>query len=281
MDLFENVHEVRSWVLRQRTKGEPVHLVPTMGFLHEGHLSLIRRAKAEAGHVVVSIFVNPKQFGPGEDFLVYPRDLPKDLAMANDAGADAVFAPAIPDMYPTGFQTHISVPEIASRLCGAVRPGHFDGVAVIVLKLLNIVQPDRAYFGLKDRQQLQLIARMVRDLNVPVDLVACPTVRESDGLAMSSRNSYLSKEERAQAPVIYKALQLAQKQVKAGERDAKTIEHDARKLIEREPLAKVQYLEVVDPETMERIATVHERAVIVCAVLLGKTRLIDNLLLEA
>ncbi len=253
--------------------------VPTMGYLHEGHLSLVRRARAENNHVAVSIFVNPTQFGPHEDYDRYPRDLERDLRLLEPLGVDLVFAPSVEEMYPPGFQTWVIVEEVSRPLEGAARPGHFRGVATIVAKLLNIIQPDRAYFGQKDAQQAVVIRRMVRDLNIPVEIVVCPTVREPDGLAMSSRNTYLSPEERRAATVLFRALQTAKAYYEQGERDAERLREAMRTVIQAEPLARLDYVSVADPETLQELSRVEGRALLSLAVYIGKTRLIDNILL--
>ncbi len=253
--------------------------VPTMGYLHEGHLSLVRRARAENDHVAVSIFVNPTQFGPHEDYNRYPRDLERDLRLLEPLGVDLVFAPPVEEMYPPGFQTWVVVEEVTRPLEGAARPGHFRGVATVVTKLFNIIQPDRAYFGQKDAQQAVVIRRMVQDLNIPVEIVVCPTVREPDGLAMSSRNTYLSPEERRAATVLFRALQAAKARYEQGERDAERLRAIMREVIQAEPLARLDYVSVADPETLQELSRVEDRALLSLAVYIGKTRLIDNILL--
>lgn len=276
MKLVTTIAELR----RARTAATgSAGLVPTMGYLHEGHLALIRRARTENELVVVSIFVNPTQFGPAEDFSRYPRDLPRDLALCREAGVDLVFAPEPPAMYPEGFQTYVEVVELAQGLCGASRPGHFRGVATVVAKLFHLIQPDRAYFGEKDAQQLRVIRRMVRDLNMPVEIVSVPTVREPDGLAMSSRNVYLSAEERRAATVLSRALYLARDLVAAGERDAAVIGRRMRDLLDAEPLARVDYLAVVDDESLAPVLRIERPTLVALAVFFGRTRLIDNMLL--
>ncbi|MEI6513935.1 MAG: pantoate--beta-alanine ligase [bacterium] len=281
MDILKTTAEIRAWVKEQREKGFAIHLVPTMGYFHEGHLTLMRQAQAPNAKVVVSLFVNPKQFGPLEDLSVYPRDIPRDSAMSESAGVDAMFIPPVKEMYPSGFQTTIALPEISKGLCGRYRPSHFPGVALIVLKLFNLVQPDRAYFGQKDYQQLQVIKQLVIDLNLPVKVIGCPIVREEDGLAMSSRNIYLSPEERVQATVINKSLTRAQSVVKAGERDTDSLIEQVKEWISQSPLANIQYLEIVHPDTLDPIHTIEDQAVLAIAVHFGKTRLIDNILLES
>jgi pantoate--beta-alanine ligase len=253
--------------------------VPTMGYLHEGHLSLVRRARAENDRVAVSIFVNPTQFGPHEDYARYPRDLERDLRLLEPLGVDLVFVPSVEEMYPPGFQTWVIVEEVSRPLEGASRPGHFRGVATVVAKLFNILQPDRAYFGQKDAQQTVVIWRMVQDLNIPVEIVICPTVREPDGLAMSSRNTYLNPEERRAATVLFRALQAAKARYEAGERDAERLREAMREVIRAEPLARIDYVSVAHPETLQELERVEGPALLSLAVYIGTTRLIDNLML--
>jgi pantoate--beta-alanine ligase len=253
--------------------------VPTMGYLHEGHLSLVRRARAENDRVAVSIFVNPTQFGPHEDYARYPRDLERDLRLLEPLGVDLVFVPSVEEMYPPGFQTWVIVEEVSRPLEGASRPGHFRGVATVVAKLFNILQPDRAYFGQKDAQQTVVIRRMVQDLNIPVEIVICPTVREPDGLAMSSRNTYLNPEERRAATALFRALQAAKARYEAGERDAERLREAMREVIRAEPLARIDYVSVAHPETLQELERVEGPALLSLAVYIGTTRLIDNLML--
>jgi pantoate--beta-alanine ligase len=274
MNLVTTIEDVRA---ARRIVEASVGFVPTMGYLHEGHLSLVRRARAENECVWVSIFVNPTQFGPNEDFNRYPRDPERDLSLLAAEGVDLVFMPAAPEMYPEGATTYVDVGPLGEVLEGAFRPGHFRGVATIVLKLFNIVQPSRAYFGRKDAQQLVVIRRMVRDLNVPVEVVPCDTVREPDGLAMSSRNVYLSPEERKAALVLYEALQLAENLWTRGTRDAETFRRRMRELIEAEPRARIDYVSVAHPETLEELERIQGPALVSLAVRIGPTRLIDNL----
>jgi len=257
-----------------------VGFVPTMGYLHEGHLALVRRARSENITVVVSIFVNPSQFGPREDFDAYPRDTERDLSLLEREGVSLVFMPDAAEMYPPGFSTWVDVGQVSEGLEGEARTGHFRGVATVVCKLFNIVQPDRAYFGQKDAQQLVVIRKMVSDLDMDLEIVAVPTVREPDGLAMSSRNTYLSKEERQAAVVLWKALCLARGQWSTGERDAAVLRREMISLIEREPFANIDYVSVADPETLQEMDTVGDRALVSLAVRIGKTRLIDNTILE-
>ena len=280
MKLVRTVAEARAALSEARRRGESIGFVPTMGYLHEGHLALIRRARAENGFVAVSIFVNPTQFGPNEDFARYPRDLPRDLDLCRGAGVDLVFAPEAAEMYPPGFQTYVEVEDLSRGLCGASRPGHFRGVATVVTKLFNIIGPDRAYFGEKDAQQLRVIKRMVLDLNLPVAIVAVPTVREPDGLAMSSRNTYLAPEERRAALVLYRALSSAEEIFGRGERRAGAILARMREIIEAEPLARIDYVAVVDDETLAPVEEIDRPVLVALAVFIGRTRLIDNVVLR-
>lgn len=279
MRTIQNPRELQELALSVRGSGGSIGLVPTMGALHEGHLSLIRRARQSDEFVIVSIFVNPTQFGPNEDLDRYPRTLERDLDACRECGVDVVFVPSATDLYPEGFQTYVEVGPLASRLCGASRPGHFRGVATICLKLFNLCQPTRAYFGLKDYQQYRVVERMARDFNLPLEIVPMPIVREPDGLAMSSRNSYLSQQERAAATVLFRSLEDAARACEAGERDPQTLAAGVRRNIEAEPLARVDYVEAVDPLTLEPALSLP--ALIAVAVFVGNTRLIDNRLLEA
>lgn len=257
----------------------PLGLVPTMGYLHEGHLSLARRAREECRSVAVSIFVNPTQFGPGEDLSTYPRDLERDLHLLEAAQVDLVWTPTPEIMYPRGFQTWVEVTDVSRPLEGAQRPGHFRGVATVVSKLFHAVQPARAYFGQKDAQQAAVIQQMTRDLNFPVEIVVCPTVREPDGLALSSRNTYLTPEQRRAAPVLYRALLAARAAYEKGERQAEALRRAATEVLSSEPLAQVQYVSCADPETLQELDQLGSRALLSLAVFFGKTRLIDNLVL--
>jgi len=257
--------------------GREVGFVPTMGYLHEGHLSLVRRARSENDVVVVSIFVNPTQFGPNEDYERYPRDEKRDRKLLEEEGVDYLFIPSVSEMYPEDFSTFVEVSGLTEGLCGAKRPGHFRGVATVVTKLLNIVFPTRAYFGEKDYQQLQVIKRLVRDLNIPVEVIGCPIVREEDGLAMSSRNTYLSPEERKSALSLYKGLKLAEELFESGERNPEVIKKRVEEFILSHPkVEKIDYVEIVDPENLKPVKEVKEGDVIALAVFVGKTRLIDN-----
>jgi pantoate--beta-alanine ligase len=255
---------------------QPLGFVPTMGYLHEGHLALVRQARAENSSVAVSIFVNPTQFGPQEDFEKYPRDPKRDLALLEKEGTDVVFMPSAGEIYPPQFNSWVEVGKIMERLEGVSRPGHFRGVATVVAKLFNIVRPDKAYFGQKDAQQLIVIRKMVADLDMDLEVIAVPTVREDDGLAMSSRNTYLNPEERKAAVVLYQALTLAQELFSGGERDAQAIRHQMTELIQKQPLANIDYISIADAETLDELDEVRPPALASLAVKIGKTRLIDN-----
>ncbi|MBI2854420.1 MAG: pantoate--beta-alanine ligase [Chloroflexi bacterium] len=276
MEVIEGIADLKR---ERRHLKEPVGFVPTMGYLHEGHMSLVRRAKKENSTAIVSIFVNPTQFGPKEDLDKYPRDVPRDLEMLEKAGAEIVFTPMAQEIYPEGFCTWVDVEKVTENLEGAHRPGHFRGVATVVAKLFNLVEPTRAYFGQKDAQQVVVIKRMVGDLNMGTSIVVCPTIREWDGLAMSSRNSYLSIQERRAAPVLYRSLLLGRKLWEQGERNPDDIRKEMAGLIEKEPLASVSYISVADPETLAEIDTIKGKALVSLAVNIGKTRLIDNITL--
>jgi pantoate--beta-alanine ligase len=277
LTIVKTISEIRA--LRQKLKGS-VGFVPTMGFLHEGHLALVKRAKAENSIVMVSIYVNPAQFGPEEDFGAYPRDLDRDLELLRKEGTDIVFVPSDEEMYPHEFSSWVDVEKVTERLEGASRPGHFRGVATVVAKLSNIVQPTRAYFGQKDAQQVVVINRTVTDLNMDLEVVVVSTIRESDGLAMSSRNVYLSPRERQAATILFKALTLAGKVREGGEKDAREIRRQMTALIQKEPLAQIDYVSITDAETLEELDLIDRPAVVFLAVRIGKTRLIDNLPLE-
>lgn len=277
MEVLRTADEMRSW---RANHGEVVGLVPTMGALHDGHLSLIRRACSENGCVVASVFVNPAQFDDASDLETYPRDLESDSRKLKAAGCDVLFAPTAGEMYPAGYQTWIDVEEVAKRNEGAHRPGHFRGVATVVLKLLHLVMPGRIYLGAKDAQQLAVIRRMVTDLMVQCEVVACPTVREADGLAMSSRNSGLRRSERAAAPTLYRALTEAARSWRAGEDRADVLRSIVSDVLATEPLIEPEYVSVADPATFAELEHVRTPALLSLAVRLGETRLIDNLFLE-
>jgi pantoate--beta-alanine ligase len=265
---------------------EPVGLVPTMGYLHEGHLSLARSAKTECARVVASIFVNPTQFGPNEDLAAYPRDLPRDLRLLESAGVDLVWTPTPEVIYPPGFQTWVTVEEVTKPLEGSMRPGHFRGVATVVAKLFNAVQPQKAYFGQKDAQQAVVIRQMARDLDFPLEVVVCPIVRESDGLAMSSRNTYLNPAERKAASVLSRSLFVARQAYQSGKRDAGSLRRLVTEIVNAEPLACLQYISCADPDTLQEIegaiayrAQGEPACLLSMAVFVGKTRLIDNVVI--
>lgn len=276
METAIKLSEIRA--LRRELQ-EPVGLVPTMGYLHEGHLSLVRQARAECASVVVSIFVNPTQFGPQEDLEAYPRDLPRDLQLLEETGADVVWMPTPEIMYPSGYQTWVIVEDVTKPLEGARRPSHFRGVTTVVAKLFNAIQPQKAYFGQKDAQQAIVIQRMVRDLDFPLDVVTCPIVREPDGLAMSSRNVYLTRQERKAAAVLFRALQTAQKAFESGDIDAGSLRKIVKDVVTKEPLASLQYVSCADPVTLQELDGPVEHGLLSMAVFFGKTRLIDNIIL--
>jgi pantoate--beta-alanine ligase len=262
-----------------RISGQTIGLVPTMGFFHDGHLELMRAGKRLSDQMIVSIFVNPIQFGPSEDFEVYPRDMEGDLSKAKDVGADFVFCPSSEEMYPGGFQTSVSVQEVTKHLCGLTRPSHFEGVTTVVAKLFNITKPHLAIFGQKDYQQLTVISRMVEDLNMDVKIVGVPTVREPDGLAMSSRNSYLNPEERESALCLKKSLDLADSLYHQGEYNAEKIIEEVEKLIRSHASTEIEYIKICHPASLEDAETVEEKSLLALAVKVGQTRLIDNCLI--
>lgn len=280
MKIAETIKDVRQTVKEWRSEGLTVGLVPTMGFLHEGHESLIRRSVKDNDRTVVSVFVNPMQFGKNEDLETYPRDFQRDSRICGEAGADLIFHPAPEEMYPPKFFTYTDMDTITDGLCGSGRPGHFRGVCTVVGKLFHIAAPDRAYFGQKDAQQLAVIRKMVRDLNFDLEVVGCPTVREADGLAKSSRNSYLSEEERDQAVILSQTLKYARDAIDAGERDAEKLREVMVRMIETKPLAEIEYIEFVDGELLQPVDRLEKPALIALAVRFGKTRLIDNYIWE-
>lgn len=276
MQIIKSIEELRPIIKGWRKEGLRVGLVPTMGYLHDGHKSLIVKAVSENDRVVVSDFVNPTQFGVGEDLASYPRDIERDAAICEAAGADLIFHPEPEEMYFADNCTFVDMDKLTKGLCGKTRPTHFRGVCTVVSKLFHIVMPDKAYFGQKDAQQLAVIRRMVRDLNFDVQIVGCPIVREADGLAMSSRNTYLSQEERKAALILHKSLMLGKEMAEQGEREATKIKAAIIRKIETEPLARVDYVEIVDPDTLEELERVEGEALMAMAVYIGKTRLIDN-----
>ena len=280
MKTINTTREMRSAARDLRSQRARLGLVPTMGALHEGHLSLVRAAKAKSDVVAVSIFVNPTQFGPSEDFARYPRNLEKDCELLEREGVEFVFAPTVEEVYQRGAVTWVTVEGLSDRLCGKSRPGHFRGVATVVAKLFNIVEPDVAFFGQKDAAQVAVIKRMVRDLNMAVQIEICPIVREPDGLALSSRNAYLSPDERKMALVLHASLQRAQKLFNEGERNAAKLAAEAKKAFVWQPAVKLDYLDIVDPNGLEPLETLNQKSLVAVAAFVGNTRLIDNILLE-
>lgn len=280
MKLLKTIDEMRAFRTAMRQNGQPVGLVPTMGALHEGHLSLVRAAREKSDVVAVSIFVNPTQFGPHEDFAKYPRDLKSDCRMLEREHVDVIFAPSVNDMYPAGAVTWVTVEGMSDRLCGKSRPGHFRGVTTVVSKLFHIIEPDAAFFGQKDAAQVAIIRRMVRDLNMPVSVEICPIVRESDGLALSSRNAYLNPEERKKALVLHRSLQRVQKLFISGKRDSAKLIAAGKKEFENQPSVRLDYFEIVDPDSLESVPLISKRTLIAVAAFVGNTRLIDNILVD-
>ncbi|MFY9702894.1 MAG: pantoate--beta-alanine ligase [Terriglobales bacterium] len=280
MKICASISEARSACRDARANHRRVGLVPTMGALHEGHLSLVRAARAQCDVVAVSIFVNPTQFGPAEDLSKYPRQFERDCRLLEQEGVDILFAPSIEEMYPQGAISWVVVEGLSEKLDGRSRPGHFRGVTTVVAKLFHVIEPDAAYFGQKDAAQLAVIRRMVRDLDFPVEIVACPIVREADGLAMSSRNAYLNREERQRALVLQRSLQEARRQFDAGERLAARLIAAAKEVFVREPQVRLDYFEVVDPETLDPVERISGRTLVAVAAFVGTTRLIDNVVLE-
>jgi len=281
MQEIRKIKEMRSFSQRVKAFGKTIGFVPTMGALHEGHLSLVTEARRKSGVVVVSIFVNPIQFGPKEDYTHYPRNLARDKKLLKEVGTDVIFVPEVEEMFPEGFKTYVEVEALSKVMCGKSRPTHFKGVTTVVAKLFNIVLPDYAFFGEKDYQQQVIIKQMVKDLNFPVEIITLPTVREFDGLAMSSRNAYLSEKERKIAPILYQALTLAKEEIKKGERDPQKVIRKMRTLIAQEPAVRLDYITLVHPETLEELKVIRGRVLIALAAYLGKARLIDNLVAEA
>ncbi|MDO8445803.1 MAG: pantoate--beta-alanine ligase [Deltaproteobacteria bacterium] len=280
MKVIESVQDMKKASQALRAEGKKIAFVPTMGYLHEGHLSLMKKGREAGDVLVVSIFVNPTQFGKGEDLERYPRDLEKDKRLCKGEGVDILFVPSAGEMYPENYQTYVDVEKVTKNLCGLSRPGHFRGVATVVAKLFNLVRPDYAIFGEKDFQQLVTIKRLVKDLNMDLDVIGMPIVREADGLAMSSRNSYLSQEERRAALNIYRALRAAKKLFEEGERSAGVLLNEAKRVIEIEPMVVLDYIKLVDVEMMEDMERVEDEALLATAVRVGETRLIDNIKLR-
>jgi len=280
MEICRTIEEIKPFIRAARSAGRTIGLVPTMGYFHEGHLSLMRAARSDCDLVVVSLFVNPIQFGPNEDFAEYPRDFERDVRLAGEVGVDVIFAPEPGEMYPSGHCTYVEVEEITEPLCGRSRPGHFRGVATVVTKLFNIVEPDRAYFGQKDAQQVMVIQQMVRDLNMNLEIISCPIVREEDGLAMSSRNVYLSSEERKAATVLFHSLREAEEKIRGGETNATRLRRQIIEKVSSEPLAAIDYVEILCIPGLKPMEVLKGRVLIALAVRFGKTRLIDNTIVE-
>ena len=281
MRSVDSIREMRDWSEEQRLQKKRIAMVPTLGFLHEGHLALVREGRRRGDLLVVSIFVNPTQFAPNEDFNTYPREFERDRKILAGDDIDILFHPSESEMYPDGYQTNVEVDQLSRFLCGAERPGHFRGVATVLVKLFNIVRPHVAVFGLKDYQQFLVVRRMVEDLNLDVEIVGSPTVREQDGLAISSRNHYLSEQERTAALCLRRALGRAEALVQQGERDGKGIKQEVTAEIANEPLARLEYVQLCDPENLEAIETIQDKALLALSVRIGKARLIDHSLLRA
>jgi len=280
MRLIDSISDIKAVIKAQKSMGKTIGLVPTMGYLHEGHMSLVNMSVQHNDFTVLSVFVNPVQFGPNEDFERYPRDIDRDIKMAETAGVDVVFSPSVSKMYPDGYKTYVEVEGITNILCGRTRPGHFKGVTTVVNKLFNIVQPDRAYFGQKDAQQVVVIKKMVKDLNMNLEIVTCPIVREKDGLAMSSRNVYLSGEERKSALILSKSLFEAEELIKKGKTGKENILKYITDRIKSEKSAQIDYIEIINAETLDSIEFLKGRVLIALAVKFGNTRLIDNVIVE-
>jgi pantoate--beta-alanine ligase len=281
MKVCHTIDEMRAASRAARREGKSLGLVPTMGALHEGHLSLVRAAKAQCDLVAASIFVNPLQFGPSEDLAKYPRTFDRDRELFAQEGVDFIFAPSVEEMYPAGAVTYVTVEGLSDKLCGRSRPGHFRGVTTVVAKLFNIVEPDRAFFGQKDAAQSTIIRRMVRDLNIPVQVVVCPIVREPDGLAMSSRNAYLDPQQRESARVLYRSLMAVQERFDRGERKVQALIEAGKQAFAQEPFVRLDYFEIVDPETLDPVDDLSRPALVAVAAFVGKARLIDNIILQS
>ena len=279
MEIVKEIEKMTALSQKWHQAGKIIAFVPTMGYFHQGHLSLISEGKKQGDVLVVSLFVNPIQFGPKEDLAAYPRNLQRDASLAEKEGTDVLFVPEEKEMYPEGYQTYVEVTQLTKYLCGVSRPGHFKGVTTVVAKLFNIIRPHIAIFGLKDYQQYIVIKRMVRDLNYPIKIIGCPIVREPDGLAMSSRNVYLTSEQRTSALSLYKSLNIAQEMVNKGEKKAKTIIEAVSTFIQKHPYTKIDYVKLCDPETLEELEEIRGNALLALAVKVGKARLIDNTIL--
>lgn len=280
MKIVTTIEEAKEQVREWKSQGLTVGLVPSMGYLHEGHASLMKAAVSQMDRVAVSVFVNPTQFGPNEDYDSYPRDLDHDIAVCEEQEVDMIFHPSVEEMYGKNYNTYVTMETLGDELCGKSRPIHFRGVCTVVTKLFNILTPDKAFFGQKDAQQLAIIKRMVKDLNMNLEVVGCPIIREDDGLAKSSRNTYLNPEERKAALILSKTIFMGQKMVEQGERDVKTLLDAMKANIETEPLAKIDYVEVVDGETMQKVEKIEDSVLVAMAVYIGNTRLIDNFIYE-
>ena len=280
MKIVTTIEEAKEQVREWKSQGLTVGLVPSMGYLHEGHASLMKAAVSQMDRVAVSVFVNPTQFGPNEDYDSYPRDLDHDIAVCEEQEVDMIFHPSVEEMYGKNYNTYVTMETLGDELCGKSRPIHFRGVCTVVTKLFNILTPDKAFFGQKDAQQLAIIKRMVKDLNMNLEVVGCPIIREDDGLAKSSRNTYLNPEERKAALILSKTIFMGQKMVEQGERDVKTLLDAMKANIETEPLAKIDYVEVVDGETMQKLEKIEDSVLVAMAVYIGNTRLIDNFIYE-
>jgi pantoate--beta-alanine ligase len=280
MKVVKKIDELRNVIKQEKIKGNKIGFVPTMGYLHDGHLSLIKKSKEDNDVTVCSIFVNPTQFGPGEDLDKYPRDIERDMKLLKENKCDILFYPDVKEMYPNGFYTKVTLSILTDKLCGKSRPGHFDGVATVVTKLINIVNPDSAYFGMKDYQQLLVIKRVVEDLNLDVNIVGCPIVRENDGLAMSSRNVYLTEKERESALSLSKSFKLVSQLIEKGIKNPQEIKQEVCKFIETHPFTKIDYVELVDIDTLENLNELKDKFLLALAVFVGKARLIDNKIFE-
>ncbi|HOK87372.1 MAG TPA: pantoate--beta-alanine ligase [Fervidobacterium sp.] len=279
MRLIQSISEMKLLSQSELSSGKAIGFVPTMGYLHEGHLSLVRKAREENDIVVVSVFVNPTQFGPNEDYNRYPRNLERDLRLLKPIGADYIFNPSVEEMYPENYSVYVDEIDMSKYLCGARRPGHFRGVCTVVMKLFNIVKPTRAYFGQKDAQQFRVLKRMVENLNMDIEMAEMPIVREHDGLAMSSRNIYLSKEERQEAPRLYRSLLEAKQLIDNGEKEVQKVKEAIFKVLDH-PLLKIDYVEIVDEKTLKPVDRIEQPIIIALAVFIGKARLIDNIIIR-
>ncbi|MDK2886493.1 MAG: pantoate--beta-alanine ligase [Thermosipho sp. (in: thermotogales)] len=278
MKIVKSIDEMKKISTKLLENKKTIGFVPTMGYLHEGHLSLVKKARVDNDIVIVSIFVNPTQFGPNEDYNSYPRDFDRDFKLLKDLNVDYVFAPEVSEMYPSDYSTFVEETDLSRFLCGKSRPGHFRGVCTVVTKLFNIVKPTRAYFGQKDAQQFRVLRRMVRDLNMDVEMIEMPIIREEDGLAMSSRNTYLSPEERKEATRLYKSLLKAKEMIESGIKDVEKIKEEMKKILDHS-LLKIDYIEIVDEETLKPVSKIDKKVIVALAVFVGKARLIDNIII--